>query len=146
MGESIQGASQQAGGEGLGSFLIMMVAMFAIFYFLLIRPQRKQQQQHQALLQSLKKGDEVVLSSGFVGKIFAVEEKTVTVELAPGTRVKVLKQAVSSLASAQLEGKSAASGSGAPVAVSGAKGDEKDGEATAEDGEKKGGKKKSKSA
>lgn len=107
MGETIQVAVAQAGGGDIGGFLVMMVAMFAIFYFLLIRPQRKQQLEHQNLLASLKKGDEVVLSSGLFGKIFAVEDKTVTVEIAQNTRVKVLKQAVTGPAQKALSGPAA---------------------------------------
>ena len=86
------------------SFVLMMVAMFAIVYFLMIRPQKKQREQHASLLQSLKKGDEVVLTSGIIGKVFAVEEKTLVLEVANNTRVKVLKQAVSSTSATALGG------------------------------------------
>lgn len=102
MGETVQSVVAQAGGGFDASFLIMMVAMFAIVYFLMIRPQRKQQAEHQALLNALKKGDEVVLSSGLIGKIFAVEDRVVTVDLGGGTKVRVLKSAVSAPASRML--------------------------------------------
>lgn len=117
MGELIQSSvSQAGGGADTSGFLLMMMAMFAIFYFLLIRPQRKQQQQHQNLLAGLKKGDEVILSSGFVGKIFAVEDKTIQVELAPNMRVKVLKQAVSQSAAQALSASGTKSLESAPAA------------------------------
>ena len=64
-------------------------------YFLMIRPQRKQQQEHQALLTALKKGDEVVIWGGMFGKIWAVEDQTVVIEIADKTRVKMMKSAVS---------------------------------------------------
>lgn len=102
MGETVQSVVAQAGGGFDASFLIMMVAMFAIVYFLMIRPQRKQQQEHQALLGALKKGDEVVLSSGIIGKIFAVEDKVVTLDIGQSTRIRVLKNAVSGPSSRML--------------------------------------------
>lgn len=102
MGETVQSVVAQAGGGFDVSFLLMMVAMFGIVYVLMIRPQRKQQAEHQALLGALKKGDEVVLSSGIIGKIFSVEDKIVSVDIGGGTRVRVLKNAVSGQASRML--------------------------------------------
>jgi preprotein translocase subunit YajC len=90
----------QSAGTGAGNMLntlLMFGAMFAILYFILIRPQQKQQKKHQALLAGLKKGDEVVLSSGIMGKIFAIEDRVVFIEIGEKTRLKVLKQAVSGL-------------------------------------------------
>ncbi len=84
-------------GGGMFSMVLMFGAMFAIMYFLLIRPQQKQQKRHLALISSLKKGDEVVLSSGIVGRIFAVEDRFVTLEIGDKTKMKVLKQAVQSV-------------------------------------------------
>ena len=99
MGEVIQSAVTQAGGGAeFVNFVIMMAAMFGILYFMLIRPQRKQQNEHRNLISSLKKGDEVVLSSGIFGRIWAVEAQTIVVEIADKTRVKVLKSSVHSLA------------------------------------------------
>lgn len=90
--------AQSAGGtSGLLSTLLMFGAMFAILYFILIRPQQKQQKKHQALLAGLKKGDEVILSSGILGKIFAVEDRIVVIEIGDKTKLRVLKQAVQGL-------------------------------------------------
>ncbi|MCC7071885.1 MAG: preprotein translocase subunit YajC [Deltaproteobacteria bacterium] len=95
MGETVQSlVGQAAGGAGLLGTLTFIVGMFAVMYFLMIRPERKRQSEQQNLMSSLKKGDEVVLTSGFVGKIQQVDERTVVVEIADKTRVKVLKQAV----------------------------------------------------
>lgn len=94
--EFAQAAAPSAGG-GLMSTLLMFAAMFAILYFVLIRPQQKQQKKHQTLLAGLKKGDEVILSSGIMGKVFAVEDRIVIIEINDKTRLKVLKQAVQGL-------------------------------------------------
>jgi|SRR5579871_1873549 len=89
--------AQSAGGGGIVSTLLMFGAMFAILYFILIRPQQKQQKKHQALLAGLKKGDEVILSSGIMGKVFAVEDRVVVIEINDKTKFRVLKQAVQGL-------------------------------------------------
>src|SRR5262245_15408260 len=89
-----QFATSSGCGGGLMSILLMFAAMFAILYFILIRPQQKQQKKHQALLSGLKKGDEVILSSGIMGKVFAVEDRVVVIEINDKTKFKVLKQAV----------------------------------------------------
>jgi preprotein translocase subunit YajC len=87
------------GGSGIMSTVLMFGAMFAVLYFILIRPQQKQQKKHQALLAGLKRGDEVILSSGIMGKVFAVEDRIVVIEINDKTRLKVLKQAVQGLVS-----------------------------------------------
>lgn len=79
------------------SMILMCGSMCAILYFVLIRPQQKQQKKHQELVSSLKKGDEVVLSSGIIGRIFSVEDKFMVLELADKNKMKVLKHAVSAL-------------------------------------------------
>jgi preprotein translocase subunit YajC len=87
----------QAGG-GLGiDFIVMTGLMFVIFYFMLIRPQRKRERDHQTLLAGLKRGDEVILSSGIFARIHAVEATSLVVEIAEKTRVKILKSAVTGL-------------------------------------------------
>jgi preprotein translocase subunit YajC len=119
MGEVIQSVVTQAGGGAeFVNFVIMMAAMFGILYFMLIRPQRKQQNEHRNLLSSLKKGDEVVLSSGIFGRIWAVEDQTLSVEIADKTRVKVLKSSVHSLAkNLQTSQAKSSSTEGSPTAV-----------------------------
>ncbi|MBZ4417674.1 preprotein translocase subunit YajC [Myxococcus sp. RHSTA-1-4] len=86
----------QAGGGGnpLGT-LGFLVVLVAIMYFVMIRPQQKQLKEHRALLGSLKKGDEVITSGGMLGKIHLVDERTVTLEVASGVRIRVLKTAIS---------------------------------------------------
>ena len=76
---------------GQASPLIMMVLMFVVFWFLLIRPQVKRQKLHQAMLTALKKGDQVVTRGGLVGKISSVTDRTLTIELQEKVRVRVLR-------------------------------------------------------
>jgi preprotein translocase subunit YajC len=82
------------GGAFGGPMAFYLVAMGAIVYFLIIRPQRQQQKEHEGVLTSLKKGDDVVLQSGILGKIAAVTDKTVSLEIASGVKVRVLKSSV----------------------------------------------------
>jgi preprotein translocase subunit YajC len=79
---------------GLNSQILQLapiLLMVVLFYFMLIRPQQKRAKEHQATLSNLKRGDNVVLSSGVLGKIVRVEDKEVGVEIAQGVTVKVMK-------------------------------------------------------
>jgi preprotein translocase subunit YajC len=69
--------------------LLPLVLIFVLFYVLFILPQRRQQKQHQALLQALKKGDEVVTTGGIFGSIVGFNEKDNTVYLKLGENVKI---------------------------------------------------------
>ena len=85
-----------AGGEAGGMMaqfqgLIPLVFMFAIFYFLLIRPQQKKAKEHRALLEALKKGDQVVTAGGMHGKVSSLDDQVVTLEIAPGVNIKINK-------------------------------------------------------
>jgi preprotein translocase subunit YajC len=88
----------EAGTEGEGPGLLLSVlpwvAVFAFFYLLILRPQQKQQKEAEQFRAQLKKGDDVVLNSGIFGKVFAVGEADVTVEIAPNVKVRALKSAV----------------------------------------------------
>ena len=74
--------------------LLFLVAIMAIFWFLMIRPARKAQRAQQELVSSLEVGDEVVLNSGIFGRITALADATVDLEVAPGTVLKVARQVV----------------------------------------------------
>lgn len=87
-GNAAQG--QQGGYQGI----IMLVAMFAIFYFLLIRPQQKRAKQHKELVGGLKPGDSIVTAGGIHGKIASVDEGTISVEVATGVKVKMNRSAI----------------------------------------------------
>jgi preprotein translocase subunit YajC len=84
----------QAMGGSLGTNLLFFGALFAIMYFVLIRPQQKQMKEQQAMLSSLKKGDDVVTQGGLLGKIFAVQDKVVTLEVSSGVKLRVLKSSI----------------------------------------------------
>ena len=93
-------AHAQAGAAAPGGQLaplLMMVLFIVIFYFLLIRPQQKKAKEHQAMLAALSVGDEVVTAGGILGKVTALGEGVVTLEVAQGVQIKVQKFQVSSL-------------------------------------------------
>ena len=73
----------------------MPILLIVLFYFLMIRPQQRRMKQHQAMLAALKRGDQVVLSSGLIGKVVRVEDKEVGLEIASGVTVKVVKAMIS---------------------------------------------------
>jgi len=81
------------GGQSVGGFdpmfFLTMIAMFAVIYFLMLRPQQKQRRQLQDMLKNLKKGDDVVTSGGIYGKIIELDEHTVELKIAEGTKIKV---------------------------------------------------------
>jgi len=67
-------------GSGMTMLLIQVGAIFAIFYFLIIRPQRRQRDEHEKLLASLQKGDQVVTSGGIIGEVVYLKDNEVTVK------------------------------------------------------------------
>jgi len=85
-----------AQGAQTGSLLDLwpMLAIFVIFYFLLIRPQQKKQKAHTALVSALNVGDEVITSGGMLGKITGVSEHYAIVKISEGTEVKIQKTSV----------------------------------------------------
>jgi preprotein translocase subunit YajC len=87
-----EGAAAPSGG-GFMEFL-PLVALLAVFYFLILRPQQKRAKEHAALVAALQKGDEVVTIGGVLGKVTKVGDENVTVEIASGVEVQVQKPAV----------------------------------------------------
>ncbi len=85
----------QFGGAGATNILFF-VGLFAIMYFVLIRPQQKQAKDQQNMLSALKKGDEVVTSGGMFGKVLEVRDKQVTLEVYQG-KVRVLKSSIQAI-------------------------------------------------
>jgi preprotein translocase subunit YajC len=84
------GALPGCGGGGM-STLGMLLIMFAVFYFMLIRPQQKKQREHQDMLRNLKKGDEVVTTGGLVGRISGLTDAYATLEVQEKVRIKVVR-------------------------------------------------------
>ena len=83
-------------GGDLMAFL-PMVAIFVVFYFLLIRPQQKKAKEARAMLDALQKGDEVVSAGGVLGRITKLGDQYVTVEIAPNTEITVQRAAIAQL-------------------------------------------------
>ena len=94
MGQGGARGGQQAG--GFSSF-IPLILMFVIFYFLLIRPQQKKSKEHREMISNIKKGDRIVTSGGIHGRVTAVGETTMTVEIADKVRVKLARGNVATL-------------------------------------------------
>lgn len=95
--------------------MVPLVAMVAIFYFLILRPQQKREKLRQSFISALKRGDEVVTSTGMFGRVEGLTDQFVTLEISDGVRVKMLRSAISSSVQAvtQAAGASDASKSGA---------------------------------
>ena len=74
--------------------VFLMLAMFAVFYFLLIRPQQKKAKEHQGMLTALQKGEEVVTTGGLIGRITGVADDAVTMEVSEKVRVRVVKSQI----------------------------------------------------
>jgi preprotein translocase subunit YajC len=86
--------AQAAGGPGGMMNIVFIIGLFAIMYFVMIRPQQKQLKTHRELISSLKKGDEVVTQGGLIGRIQVVSEREVTLEVSNGVRIRVLKTSI----------------------------------------------------
>jgi preprotein translocase subunit YajC len=88
-----QTAPEGQASNPIAAFLpFILIAL--VFYFIFFRPQQKQAKQHQAFIGALKKGDEVVTQGGIVGTVLVVEDRTVTVDVGGGTKLRVLKNQV----------------------------------------------------
>ncbi len=98
MGGAPGGAAGGAGG-GMAAFqqVIPLFFMFAIFYFLLIRPQQKKAKDHKALLEAMKKGDNVITAGGVHGKVAAVENDLVSLEIANNVTIKITKSYIAAI-------------------------------------------------
>ena len=78
------------------NFVLMMVVMVVMFYFVLIRPQQKKAKEHAALLKNVKAGDRILTSSGIVGTVLTVKEKTLTLRSAD-TKLEITKSAIAEI-------------------------------------------------
>ncbi len=87
------------GGTASGSPLqfVPIVLMVAIFYFVMIRPQRRREKERKAMISAVKAGERVLLTSGIIGEVATVKEKTLLVKIAEKTKIEVLKSAVSQI-------------------------------------------------
>jgi preprotein translocase subunit YajC len=87
-----QGAAASQGG-GIESMLVI-VLMFVVLYFLMIRPQMKRTKEHKAMIDALQKGDEVITAGGMLGRISKINENYVTLEIANGVEVQLQRPSV----------------------------------------------------
>ena len=90
--------AETAGGDagGIMGFL-PLILMFVVLYFLMIRPQMKRQKEVKLMIEALAVGDEVVTAGGLMGKVTHLKDQYITVELVPGTEVKMQKNAVTAV-------------------------------------------------
>ena len=83
--------------SGMTSSILMIVAMFALMYFLMIRPEKKRKQQAENMRNALKKGDSIVTIGGIMGKVVSVTDETFVIETSEDrVRIEFVKDAVSS--------------------------------------------------
>lgn len=77
--------------------MIMMAAIFVLFYFMLIRPQNKRAKDHRALIAKLKAGDEVITSSGLLAKVISIDEQYAKVLIAQGVEIHIQRNAINTV-------------------------------------------------
>ncbi|MDR1396952.1 MAG: preprotein translocase subunit YajC [Desulfarculales bacterium] len=98
-----QEAAAPAQEGGLNSFLggpgLMLLAMFAIFYFLLIRPQQKKAKAARQMLDSLRKGDDVLTNGGIFGRVTGISGEQLVLEIAPQVRIKITRSSITQILS-----------------------------------------------
>lgn len=83
------------GGGGLGGMFVPMAIVFAIFYFMLLRPQQRKEKERKQMINSLKTGTKVIFGGGMIGTVTNVKEHTFVVKIADNVKVEVVRGAVS---------------------------------------------------
>lgn len=91
-----QAAGASSGAASIASFL-PLILIFVIMYFLMIRPQQKRMKEHRGMVEALKKGDEVITQGGLIGKVTAVREGELEVEIAPGVKTRVVRSSITAV-------------------------------------------------
>ncbi len=92
-------APQGGDGGSMVSTLIMFGAIFAIFYFMIIRPQQKKAKERTALLESVKKGDKIITASGIHGSVAGLDDTTVLVDVGNNIKIKMERTAIGTVVS-----------------------------------------------
>ena len=87
-------AGGQGGAMGILFGIVPWLAIFVIFYLLMIRPQQQRAKQHQAAINAVKKGDEVITGGGIRGKVTKVADDEAEVEIAQGVKIRVVKSTI----------------------------------------------------
>ncbi len=93
--------AQSAGGAGAFGSFVPLILIFAIMYFLLIRPQQKKVKEHKAMVEAVRRGDQVVTQGGVIGKVTKVKdgENEIEVEISKGVNVRIVKSTVAQVMS-----------------------------------------------
>lgn len=97
----------QSGGQGQGvggspqTLIFMIIAIFAVMYFLMIRPQQRQKKQHQSMLSQLSKGDKIVTVGGMHATVTGVKDSTVIAKIADNVKVEINRSAISQVVSSK---------------------------------------------
>lgn len=94
-GQGGQGAPQ--GCAQMQGMLIPILIMFAIIYFLIMRPQQKQKKRHEAMIKALKKGDKVITNAGIFGTITGLSDMAITLEVAKNVHIRILRGQIAGL-------------------------------------------------
>ncbi|SDE36350.1 preprotein translocase subunit YajC [Paracoccus isoporae] len=89
-------AYAQAAGGGAGAIaqFIPLILIFVIMYFLILRPQQKRVKEHRNMVEALKRGDQVITQGGLIGKVTDVKDDELTVEIAQGVKVRVVRATI----------------------------------------------------
>jgi len=96
--DALAAAGSAAAPQTDGTFsLIMIAAIFVLFYFMLIRPQNRKAKEHRELIGRLKKGDEIITSGGMLAKVVSLDEQYIKISLAEGVEINLQKGAVSTV-------------------------------------------------
>jgi preprotein translocase subunit YajC len=90
-------SSPAPGGGAFLTSLLPFILIFILFYFLLILPQQRRQKKHKAMLESLKKGDRVVTTSGILGTVMNISKEVVTLQVADNVKIRVLRDSISEM-------------------------------------------------
>ena len=90
-------AQAASGGNALFELLFPLIMVFAIIYFMILRPQQKRQREHEAMVNAVSRGDTVITQGGLVGKVAKIGDDELEVDFAENTRIKVVKSMIISV-------------------------------------------------
>ena len=90
-------AQAASGGNALFELLFPLIMVFAIIYFMILRPQQKRQREHEAMVNAVSRGDTVITQGGLVGKVAKISDDELEVDFAENARIKVLKSMIISV-------------------------------------------------
>jgi preprotein translocase subunit YajC len=94
VGGCLPAAEGEEGGGSIWPMIIFLVVIFALFYFVMIRPQRRRQKEHDELTQGLQKGDRVITAGGIYGTIDSISEDSVVIKIESGGTIRVARGSV----------------------------------------------------